>query len=60
MTELNCNHDCQKCPGWTLGGETNCLVINEIMKKARLETDIARIHRNNAFKEVENNEKIQG
>ena len=41
MTGLNCNHDCQKCPGWTLRGETCCIIINQVMKTARIETKTA-------------------
>ena len=43
MTELNCNHECHKCPGWTLNGETNCIIINQVMKTARMETKIASL-----------------
>ena len=53
MTGLDCNHDCQKCPAWTLGGRTNCIIINETMKKLEYETDTSRIERNNAYRERE-------
>lgn len=52
MTQLDCNHDCQKCPAWTLGGRTNCILINEIMKKLVYETDIAHMNQKGTYKEM--------
>lgn len=54
MTDLNCNHDCQKCPGWTLSGETNCIIINQVMKTVRTKTKIAEVELINEIKKGEN------
>lgn len=58
MTELNCNHECLKCPAWTLSGETSCIIINQVMRTARMETKVVEAELRNETKKVKTNENI--